>query len=104
MKLKTKIETAQEAIRECLVAALEEKKDYLLEDLFLMYDKIKSANIKVTTRSRFTSTNNDFWKEDGFSITGNPSAASNDTISFGAAQAAHSPLFSSQGADVLSFS
>lgn len=104
MTLNTKLDTAQEAVREALIGALEEKKDYLLSDLFATYDKIKSISRRINTESKFRINTSDFWKDDGISLVGNPSAASSDTISFGAAQAAHMPIFGSEGKDVISFS
>ena len=59
-----------------------------------------------------TMTNQDYWEDDGFSLTGNPGAASpdtiifgssyTDTISFGAAQDTLS-LYGASGSDTISF-
>jgi len=112
MTLNTKLETAQEAIREALISALQEKKDFLLSDLFTTYDKIKLISRRSEQRSTFAVNTrlkggayDDFWKEDGISLTGNPNSASYDTISFGAAQPAHMPIvFGNEGKDIISFS
>jgi hypothetical protein len=50
-------------------------------------------------------TNQDFWYEDHISLTGNPGAASSDTITFGAAQPVPmtSTIYGGTGADVITF-
>ena len=50
-------------------------------------------------------TNQDYWEEDGFSITGNPGTASSDTIDFSVDQDALGTLslYGSSGSDAISF-
>ena len=50
-------------------------------------------------------TNQDYWEEDGFSITGNPGIASSDTIDFSVDQDALGTLslYESSGSDSISF-
>lgn len=111
MTIKTNIESAQESVRKALVCALENKKDYLLTDLFESLNKLKNissrcysdsfgtdvvtfntskvntANTDVltfkTTGIKTVSSDQSYWDEDGISLTGNPSGYSADTISFG---------------------
>ncbi len=111
MTIKTNIESAQESVRKALVDALENKKDYLLTDLFESLNKLKNISSRCYSDSLFTdgltftasgisTVNNDvlsfstsgiktvpsdqsYWEDDGFSMTGNPSGCSPDTISFG---------------------
>ena len=46
-------------------------------------------------------TNQDYWEDDGFSIVGNPGAASPDIINFGAA--AQDTLYGASSSDTISF-
>lgn len=111
MTIKTNIESAQESVRKALVNALENKTDYLLTDLFESLNKlnnissrchsdsfctdgltfstsgIKTSGTDVLTFStsgiKTVPSNQSYWEDDGFSMTGNPSSYSPDTISFG---------------------
>ena len=46
-------------------------------------------------------TNQDYWEDDGFSLTGNPGTASSDIINFGAA--AQDTLYGASSSDTISF-
>ena len=46
-------------------------------------------------------TNQDYWEDDGFSLTGNPGTASPDIINFGAA--AQDTLYGASSSDTISF-
>jgi hypothetical protein len=103
MTIRSHLDTAQEQVRKALVLALENKKDYLLTELFDCLSNLKKVSCKVYEKTTIN-TNQDFWVNDGISITGNPGTISSDTISFGAAQPASSYVFGTSGTDVISFS
>lgn len=104
MTIRSHLDAAQEEVRKALILSLENKKDYLLTELFDCLSNLKKVSSKVFNSTTFN-TNQDFWKEDGISITGNPGSISSDTISFGAAQPVSSHnLFGGSGTDVITFS
>jgi hypothetical protein len=88
MTVRSHIETAEESIRQAIINCLAEKNDTSLSQLFDILNKIKTAlycfpESDTTSRSEFTfSSSQDYWYEDGISVTGNPGTASSDTISF----------------------
>jgi len=76
------LEAAENSVRSALVKALNQKDDLHISSLFEILSSIKKVrnHYPLVTSSLYTSNPQEFWEEDGISLTGNPSAASPDTI------------------------
>ena len=88
MTLRSRIDTAKAAISEALIAALQDKNETAVNDLFDAYNKVVQIKITETNKSLFTiDTGYDgYHYHDGYINFGNvgvvPGAAGTDTISF----------------------
>jgi hypothetical protein len=106
-------QNATDSLRDALIAALNnDEETKTLSEIWRHYlgmRAISDAAFKDLYADEVPSRNQDFWDEDGISMTGNPGTASSDTINFSSQVAAAGfvpmdGILGGAGQDTITFS